>query len=199
MPPVPAPPAERPALGPRPAAAAAPVAPPAPPAASGTPLGGLLAHAAQARAAAGLPGTQQTLAQFRQLWGQLSTERQVRQSAASVPEGAGPLNSQRLVLRALQSMQQLSPAYLNRYMAYAETLLWLDEAGSALMPPPPPRPAAPPAPRPAAKADSPATTRPEPGADTPPRPAAKPARKPVRKAARKPAPKSAQLAASKKG
>lgn len=128
----------------------APVAAPASPA---TPLGQLLAHITQARAQAGLPGTQETLAQFRQLWGQLSTERQIRQSVASVPEGAGPLNSQRLVLRALQAMQQLSPAYLNRYMAYAETLLWLDEAGTALMPPAPPQPAVQPAPpRPALKA-----------------------------------------------
>ncbi|MEK8051107.1 DUF2894 domain-containing protein [Ideonella sp. DXS22W] len=144
------------------------------PAAPVTPLGELLAHIAQARAQAGLPGTQETLAQFRQLWGQLSTERQIRQSVASVPEGAGPLNSQRLVLRALQAMQQLSPAYLNRYMAYAETLLWLDEAGAALMPPaPPPLPAMPSAPtKPAAKGAKPAKAAPV---------AEKPARKTSRK------------------
>lgn len=155
--------AERPRAAPTPA-----------PATPATPLGGLLAHIAQARAQAGLPGTQETLAQFRQLWGQLSTERQMRQSVASVPEGAGPLNSQRLVLRALQSMQQLSPAYLNRYMAYAETLLWLDEAGAVLAPPAPPLPAMPsPAPKPASKPPG-KTAKAAPAAD-------KPARKATRK------------------
>lgn len=176
-----------PALPPRaePARAERPRATPAAAsAAPATPLGGLLAHIAQARAQAGLPGTQETLAQFRQLWGQLSTERQIRQSVASVPEGAGPLNSQRLVLRALQTMQGLSPEYLNRYMAYLDTLLWLDEAGAALMPPPP-RPAAQPVPRAAPKPAPQAAQGP---AQKPaPKPAPKPARKAARAAGRKPA------------
>ncbi len=171
MPALPMKPPVPPALPPR----AEPPRPERPRAAPATPLGALLAHIAQARAEAGLPGTQQTLAQFRQLWGQLSTERQIRQSVASVPEGAGPLNSQRLVLRALQTMQVLSPEYLNRYMAYLDTLLWLDEAGTALAPPAP-RPAAHPAPRAAAK------------------PSAQPAPKPAQKQAQKPAPKPARKA-----
>ena len=61
-------------------------------------------------------------------------DRQLTQSLAKLPENAGPLNSNLLVLRALTRLRELSPAYLNRFMAYADALLWLDDADAGLVP-----------------------------------------------------------------
>jgi hypothetical protein len=58
------------------------------------------------------------------------------QSLAQVPENAGPLNSDRLVLRVLQTLREVSPAYLNRYVAYLDALMWLDQARAGGLPTP---------------------------------------------------------------
>ncbi|NRF67582.1 DUF2894 domain-containing protein [Aquincola sp. S2] len=92
-------------------------------------------------AGAGRPAELQALAYFRSTWARLRIHRQLRQSLAKVPENAGPLNSHRLVLRALQAMREVSPAYLDRFMPYVDALLWLELAGSA-RPEPPKRPGA---------------------------------------------------------
>ena len=68
----------------------------------------------------------QSLGYFRDTWSRLSAERRVTQSLADVPENAGPLNSRRLVHRALVSMRELSPDYLHRFVAYVDALLWLE-------------------------------------------------------------------------
>lgn len=67
-----------------------------------------------------------SLGYFRDTWSRLSAERRVAQSLADVPENAGPLNSRRLVHRALASMQALSPDYLHRFVDYVDALLWLE-------------------------------------------------------------------------
>ena len=83
-------------------------------------------------AQAGVPrGTEpapdlRSLGYFRDTWSRLSAERRVAQSLAEVPENAGPLNSRRLVHRALASLQELSPDYLHRFVAYVDALLWLE-------------------------------------------------------------------------
>lgn len=84
---------------------------------------------------------------FRRSWTRRNSEQQLVQSQAVLPENAGPLHSQALVLRALQLMQGLSPEYLVRFMAHAETLLWLEQAHGASLPAPRNvvRPSAPPA------------------------------------------------------
>ena len=64
---------------------------------------------------------------FSSTWSRLHADQQLAQSRARVPANAGPLNSQRLVLRALQLMREVSPAYLNRFMSYVDALLWLDQ------------------------------------------------------------------------
>ena len=71
-----------------------------------------------------------SLRYFRQTWSKLSVDKQLTQALAQGPENAGPLNSHRLVLRSLAVMQAISPDYLNRFMSYADTLLWLDQADS---------------------------------------------------------------------
>lgn len=66
---------------------------------------------------------------FRETWTQLSIDRLLSQSLARAPAHAGPLNSHLLILRALTVMRDTAPAYLSSFMAYAEALLWLDQAG----------------------------------------------------------------------
>ena len=83
---------------------------------------------------------------FSSSWSRLATEQQVVAALARGPENAGPLNSHRLMLRALSLMRELSPDYLRRFVAQSETLLWLDAAVQA-----PPAAAARPGARPATR------------------------------------------------
>jgi len=69
-----------------------------------------------------------TIRYFRNTWSKLSVDRQVAQAIEQAPENAGPLNSHMLVLRSLALMRDISPDYLNRFMSYVDTLLWLDQA-----------------------------------------------------------------------
>lgn len=57
--------------------------------------------------------------------------RRLSQAARDAHEEPGPLNPQKLVTDSLQLMGQLSPSYLERFIAYADTLLWLDAAAKA--------------------------------------------------------------------
>ena len=76
----------------------------------------------------------QTLQWARRTWSRISVGRRMVQSLANKPEKAGPINSHGLVLRALQQLGAVSPDYLDRFVAYADALLELDQAcgGSAL-------------------------------------------------------------------
>lgn len=67
---------------------------------------------------------------FRDSWVRLSVERQLAKARAQMPDNAGPLNSQWLMLRALQQMHDVSSAGLSRFLSYAEALLWLEQVGS---------------------------------------------------------------------
>lgn len=76
-----------------------------------------------------------TVQRFRDTWTRLRVDDQLARSQEKVPENPGPLNSHLLVQRALRRMQELSPAYLGRFMAQVEALSWLDHAvlrGTAL-------------------------------------------------------------------
>ena len=78
-----------------------------------------------------LPVELKALRFFRRNWARLSVDRQLSPSIARVPEQAGPLHSQRLVLRSLQLMREVSPDYLDRFMSYVDALMWLEQAGTA--------------------------------------------------------------------
>ena len=116
-----------------------------------SPLGGLLATLNRPAPAGpsnetglmvqGAPVELKAVSQFRSTWAALSVDRQLHRSLAQAPENPGPLNSHRLVLRALQKLQALSPAYLQRFMAHADALLHLEQLSVANAP------AASPAPR----------------------------------------------------
>lgn len=68
-----------------------------------------------------------TLRGARNIWSTLSVEKQVAKELAQAPKNAGPINSHMLILRSLTLMHTISPQYLNSFMAYAETLLCLDQ------------------------------------------------------------------------
>lgn len=105
----------------------------APPAGPG-PLGGLVRHAE--RQPPGTGAGPEAIDYFHRTWSRLSAERRLTQSLAKVPENAGPLNSHHLVHRALTLMRDTSPAYLQHFMSYADSLLWLDQASGAGVAPP---------------------------------------------------------------
>jgi hypothetical protein len=71
------------------------------------------------------------VAYFRNTWSRLSTEQQLTQTLAQAPENAGPMNSQNLVLSALKLMRDCSPDYLQGFMSYVDTLIWLEQASAA--------------------------------------------------------------------
>ena len=75
-----------------------------------------------------------TLSYFRSTWSRLSANRRLRQSLATMPENAGPLNSQHLVHRSLTLMRELSPEYLHRFMSYVDALWWVDQANGGAAP-----------------------------------------------------------------
>jgi len=102
-----------------------------------TPLGQLnqyIATATQTPGTGGRPELRSAQA-FRETWSRLSAEDEVVQAVQRGPENAGPLNSHMLVLRTLGLMRELSPDYLRRFMAHADTLLWLDQASAQLKQP----------------------------------------------------------------
>lgn len=105
-----------------------------------SPLADLLAHVARqtpgvshgdtAHGADGRPELK-SLRHFRATWSQLSVEQTVAAALATAPANAGPLNSHSLMLQSLRAMREISPAYLSRFIAYADSLLWLDQVNKA--------------------------------------------------------------------
>jgi hypothetical protein len=69
---------------------------------------------------------------FGQTWAKVATEQQMIEALAKAPKNAGPLNSHRLMLRALTQMRRLSPDYLRLFLAQMEALLWVEEAVARL-------------------------------------------------------------------
>ena len=141
------------ASGDAPAMVTAPGPTPAP---SRRPLAELLAYLQSRDGPGESPRELRTLRAHRDTWARLRDEQRLAQALSSLPPNAGPLNSQRLVLRALQRMRELSPGYFHRFLAHLETLQGLEQAGAT--------PAAGPAARPRA---------------TPARPASRPASRPT--------------------
>jgi hypothetical protein len=85
-------------------------------------LSDLLAYIARHTAPA---GQLKAVHDYRGTWARLGLEQRLRQTRAEVPDNAGPLNTQRLLHEALTVMRMASPAYLQHFMAYAESLLAL--------------------------------------------------------------------------
>lgn len=112
--------------------------PPARAARAASPLGELLAR---------LPaGTElRNVQAHRRTWSALRLTRRMAEVSAPAPEHLGPLNSQVLVTRALQQLQDLAPDYLQRLLTQLDALAALSPlqaAAEAEKPVRPPRPAA---------------------------------------------------------
>lgn len=69
-----------------------------------------------------------TLSHFRATWSKLSVSQRLKQSLHQAPGDAGPLNSHGLAVRALKRMQEISPAYVERFVSYFDALVWLERA-----------------------------------------------------------------------
>lgn len=64
--------------------------------------------------------------ELRQICAEVRTESQLRQALTPAPADAGPLNSASLVHRALTLMRDLSPDYLEHFVAYIDALSGLE-------------------------------------------------------------------------
>ena len=104
--------------------AQAPVAAPGPLAAVTARLGEL-ALARHGATSAGAQPEMAMLGELRRLWAQVRSESQLRRSLQDLPEDAGPLNSGKLVYRALNQMGELSPQYLRHFLAHLDALAWI--------------------------------------------------------------------------
>lgn len=71
---------------------------------------------------------------FRETWSKVSAEKQVRVSLEQVPGNAGPLNSSSLVHRSLSLMRELSPGYLQQFLAYVDALSWMEQITGGTLP-----------------------------------------------------------------
>lgn len=68
---------------------------------------------------------------YRQIAAQQKTESMVNRSLIARPQNPGPLNPHMLAIKSLTSMRDLSLPYLNRFVSYIETILWLEEEREA--------------------------------------------------------------------
>ncbi len=75
------------------------------------------------------------LADVRAIWSEVRADSQLRQSLEPASEDTGPLNSTRLVHRALTLMREASPEYLQQFLAYIDALAWLEQMQGAGMAP----------------------------------------------------------------
>jgi hypothetical protein len=84
----------------------------------------------------------EVLDEFRRIWSQVRSESQLRQSLERLPANAGPLNSSTLVHRSIALMRELSPGYLEQFLAYLDDLSWLARMnpGTATITPEAPQP-----------------------------------------------------------
>lgn len=73
----------------------------------------------------------EALGEFRKTWSALHAESQLQKAMAQVPTNAGPLNSEALVHRAIALMRELSPGYLQQFLAYVDTLSWMERINPA--------------------------------------------------------------------
>ncbi len=68
---------------------------------------------------------------LRESWSKHNAEQLVNRVIKEGPETPGPLNPEKLVIDSLTAMRDMSPDYLNRFVSYVDTLLWLEKAVSS--------------------------------------------------------------------
>lgn len=70
------------------------------------------------------------LDEFQQLWSRIRIDSLLRQCLDSLSEDAGPLHSSVLTYRAMALMRDVSPEYLQHFIAYTDVLTWMEQLGS---------------------------------------------------------------------
>jgi len=84
-----------------------------------------IARARHGQAGDGAEPEMAMLGELRRLWMQVRSDSQLRRSLQDLPEDAGPLNSGKLVHRALNLAGELSPPYLRHFLAHLDALAWI--------------------------------------------------------------------------
>lgn len=85
-------------------------------------------HTAAAPTRMAAPQPLKSVVAFQGTWSRLRVEQRLRQALAQVPAQAGPLHSARIVSRALETLHELSPAYLDAFMTHVDALQWMEQA-----------------------------------------------------------------------
>lgn len=67
----------------------------------------------------------QSFKHYQSMFEKMALDRLLTRVMKEIPENAGPLNPERLVIRAFKALQDISPEYLSRLLAYYESLLTL--------------------------------------------------------------------------
>ncbi|MEM8497925.1 MAG: DUF2894 domain-containing protein [Pseudomonadota bacterium] len=80
------------------------------------------------------PNELQAYTLYRESKKQFETDALVDAIVSNDPDAFGPLNPQKLLIRSLESMRELSPHYLNRFVGYIDTLVRLEEGAKVSTP-----------------------------------------------------------------
>lgn len=73
-----------------------------------------------------------SLSFFRSSMKEHARQQKIRRAIDQGPENPGPLNPHKLAINSLENMERISSQYLNRFVSYLDTLLWLEAAGDKL-------------------------------------------------------------------
>jgi len=92
---------------------------------------GARSRAALAAPAPAMLAEPPALQYFRRTWSRLNADQRLAQSRAGLPANAGPLNSHHLVHKALVTLHELSPAYLEHFVVHVDDLLWIEAAAAS--------------------------------------------------------------------
>tara|TARA_R110002167_G_scaffold79043_4_gene218438 strand:- start:3158 stop:3856 length:699 start_codon:yes stop_codon:yes gene_type:complete len=67
----------------------------------------------------------QSFKQYQNMFEKMALDRLLARVMKEIPENAGPLNPERLVIRSFKALQEISPDYLSSLISYYESLLTL--------------------------------------------------------------------------
>tara|TARA_R110001592_G_scaffold291131_1_gene560392 strand:+ start:27191 stop:27832 length:642 start_codon:yes stop_codon:yes gene_type:complete len=73
----------------------------------------------------------QSFGEYQVMFEKMALDRLLSKVMQQIPENAGPLNPERLVVRSFKALQDISPEYLKRLISYYESLLILQAVNSS--------------------------------------------------------------------
>ena len=72
----------------------------------------------------------ESVRRYRESWVRINSDKLVTRAVEEGFDDPGPLNQEMLATRSLSIMREISPAYVNHFVSYVETLLWLEKAAT---------------------------------------------------------------------